>query len=124
MKMKKIITVLALVIVLCLALTSCSGSDAAVGYWIVNHAVAGEVVMDEQDAASIGLPAVGTVKLQKSGNCEVVLIGEEHTGTWNYSNDGEITIICEDDFTLTGSIDDEGVMTLTDVQGSEYKLSK
>ena len=51
-----------------LLLSSCSKDDPAVGYWIVQKVAAGDVVMKEEDAESIGLSAVGTIKLQKSGN--------------------------------------------------------
>ena len=80
--------------------------------------------MNEQDAQSIGLNAVGTIKLQKSGNCEVNLLGEESEGTWEKADDGTITVKYGEDLTLTGSIDDEGVMTLLDPQGAEYVLTK
>ncbi len=106
-----------------LVFTACS-SNPAVGFWIVDKVTAGEVVMNEQDAQSIGLNAVGTIKLQKSGNCEVNLLGEESEGTWVQADDGTITVTYGEDLTLTGSINDEGVMTLRDPQGSEYELTK
>ena len=82
------------------------------------------VVMKEEDAESIGLSAVGTIKLQKSGSCELDLLGEESKGKWKKAKNGTITITYGDDMTLTGSIDDKGVMTLTDPQGAEYTLTK
>jgi hypothetical protein len=103
--------------------TACS-DDPAVGFWIVQKVTAGDVVMNEQDAESIGLNAVGTIKLQKSGNCELNLLGEETTGKWKKAKDGKITINYGDKQTLSGSIDDSGVMTLTDPQGAEYILAK
>ncbi len=104
-------------------LTACSGSDA-VGFWIVEKVSAGDVVMSGQDAESIGLSAIGTVKLQKSGKCEVNLLGEEASGTWEQAKDGTITISYGDNLSLSGSINDKGVMTLKDPQGAEYILSK
>lgn len=80
--------------------------------------------MSGQDAESIGLSAIGTIKLQKSGKCEVNLLGEEATGTWEQAKDGTITISYGDSLSLSGTIDDKGVMTLSDPQGAEYKLSK
>lgn len=106
-----------------LTLTACS-QNQAIGFWIVEKVTAGNVEMNEQDAASIGLNAVGTVKLQKSGKCEVNLLGEEAQGTWTQAQDGKITINYGKDLTLSGSIDDNGVMTLTDPQGAEYVLEK
>ena len=107
-----------------LLLSSCSKDDPAVGYWIVQKVAAGDVVMKEEDAESIGLSAVGTIKLQKSGSCELDLLGEESKGKWKKAKNGTITITYGDDMTLTGSIDDKGVMTLTDPQGAEYTLTK
>lgn len=118
------ITIVIMTAVICsLALTACS-SDPAVGFWIVEKVTAGDVVMNEQDAASIGLNAVGTIKLQKSGNCEVSLLGEEAPGTWKWVEDGTLTISYGDGLTLTGGIGEDGVMTLTDPQGAEYVLEK
>ena len=119
---KRIIAALIIMAISAVTLTACSSGP--VGFWIVDQVTAGEVVMTGEDAASIGLNAVGTVKLQKSGNCEVVLLGEEAVGKWEQASDGTITVTCGDELTLTGSIDDEGRMTLTDPQGAEYVLSK
>lgn len=122
---KKALIALILITVMAtaLALSSCSG-DPAIGFWIVDKVTAGEVEMNSEDAKSIGLNAVGTVKLQKSGNCVVNLLGEESEGKWQKDADGTITITYGGDQKLTGSIDDEGIMTLTDPQGAEYVLSK
>lgn len=106
-----------------LTLTACSQSQA-VGFWIVEKVTAGDVVMNSEDAESIGLSAVGTVKLQKSGKCEVNLLGEESKGKWTQAEDGTITINCSGGLILTGSISEEGLMTLTDPQGAEYVLDK
>lgn len=106
-----------------LTLTACS-QNTAIGFWIVEKVTAGDVEMNEQDAASIGLNAVGTIKLQKSGKCEVNLLGEEAQGTWTQAQDGTITINYGSGLTLSGSIDDNGIMTLTDPQGAEYVLDK
>ena len=127
MKAIKKITAVALILMTAAAtmavLTACS-DDSAVGFWIVQKVTAGEVVMNEQDAESIGLNAVGTIKLQKSGNCELNLLGEETKGKWEKAKDGTITIKYGDKQSLTGSINDKGIMTLTDPQGAEYILAK
>ena len=125
MKKRVISKILVLMLTVCMtmgALTSCGSGP--VGFWKVDEVTAGDVVMTDDDAGSIGLNAIGTVKLQKSGNCEVTMLGEESAGTWEQAEDGTITINYGDGFTLTGTIDEEGVMTLSDLQGSEYKLSK
>lgn len=117
------VTILALI--LCAAtlmLTACG--NGPVGFWQVEQITAGDVVMTKDDAQSLGLATVGSVKLQKSGNCEVVLIGEESTGTWQQAEDGTITVDCGETLVLTGSIQDDGYMVLTDAQGSEYRLKK
>ena len=127
MKAIKKITAVALILMTAAAtmavLTACS-DDSAVGFWIVQKVTAGEVVMNEQDAESIGLNAVGTIKLQKSGKCELNLLGEETKGKWEKAKDGTITIKYGDKQSLTGSINDKGIMTLTDPQGAEYILAK
>lgn len=127
MKIIKRITAIALILMTAAAImvvfTACS-DDSAVGFWIVQKVTAGDVVMNEQDAESIGLNAVGTIKLQKSGNCEINLLGEEATGKWEKAKDGTIIINYGDKQSLSGSIDDKGVMTLTDPQGAEYILAK
>ena len=120
---KRLVAALIITAIGIAALTACSGEEA-IGFWIVDQVTAGEVVMTGEDAVSIGLNAVGTVKLQKSGKCEVTLLGEESSGTWSKAADGTITVSCGDSLVLTGSIDDEGVMTLKDPQGAEYVLSK
>ena len=123
-EMKKTVTLILTLVIASLGLAACGNTDPAIGYWVVDHAVAGEVVMTAEDAQSIGLPAVGTVKLQKSGNCEVVLIGDEHTGTWKHNDNGDIEVKCSDGLVLTGEIDEEGTLILKDLQGSEYRLKK
>jgi hypothetical protein len=127
MKAIKRITAIALILMTAaatmLVFTACS-DDAAVGFWIVQKVTAGDVVMNEKDAESIGLNAVGTIKLQKSGNCELNLLGEEATGKWEKAKDGTITINYGDKQSLTGSINNKGIMTLTDPQGAEYILAK
>lgn len=124
---KRTAAVLALILTITtasvLVFTACS-SDTPVGFWIVEKVTAGDVVMNEQDAQSIGLNAVGTIKLQKSGNCEVNLLGDETTGTWTQAEDGTLTITYDGELSLTGSIDENGVMVLTDPQGAEYVLTK
>lgn len=124
---RRTIVIVSIILVIAVAggltLTACS-QNQAIGFWIVEKVTAGDVEMNEQDAASIGLNAVGTVKLQKSGNCEVNLLGEESSGTWSQASDGTITIKFGKGLTLSGSIDDNGVMTLTDPQGAEYVLEK
>ena len=127
MKAVRRITTIALIIMTAAAamvvFTACS-DDSAVGFWIVEKVTAGDVVMNSQDAESIGLNAVGTIKLQKSGKCELDLLGEKSEGTWKQAKDGKIEIQYGDDLKLTGSVDDEGIMTLQDPQGAEYKLKK
>lgn len=127
MKLVKRITAIALVLMTAAAamvvFTACS-DDSAVGFWIVEKVTAGDVVMKQQDAESIGLNAVGTIKLQKSGKCELNLLGEESKGKWSQAKDGTITINYGDKQTLTGSVSDKGIMTLTDPQGAEYVLAK
>ena len=120
-----ILTVMLLVVVLvsgALMLTACG--NGVVGYWQITEVTAGDVVMTNEDANTLGLATVGAIKLQKSGKCVVTLLGEETEGIWTQTEDGALTVNYGDDMVLSGSINDEGVMVLTDTQGSEYKLEK
>ena len=97
-----------LMITASLMLTACGSSSSAVGFWVIEKVTAGDVEMNADDAKSFGLTAVGSLKLQK----------------WKQAKDGTITVKYDDDTTLKGSIDDKGVMKLSDPQGTEYVLSK
>lgn len=121
--MKKNLTAIVLAVIMMLSMAGCS-SSGPVGYWQIDEVSAGEVVMTQEDANSLGIATVGSVKLQKSGACVVTMLGEESEGTWTQAEDGTLTVTYGDDLVLTGSIDDEGVMTLEDAQGSVYTLSK
>lgn len=116
--------ILMIVVTAALAMTACSSSGSPVGFWVIDKVTADDVEMNAEDAKSIGLTAVGSVKLQKSGGCELKLLGEEYTGKWELAKDGTITIKYDEEMTLTGKVNDKGVMKLTDPQGTEYELSK
>ena len=98
-----------------------TGTSARYSLWMT---VVSAALQMEQDAQSLGLTSIGTIKLQKSGKCELDLLGEKSEGTWKQAKDGKIEIQYGDDLKLTGSVDDEGIMTLQDPQGAEYKLKK
>jgi predicted small lipoprotein YifL len=122
--MKKFLTTI-IISCMMLALAGCGGGP--VGYWMIDKVVAGDVTMTQEDASSIGMATVGAIKLQKSGNCVVELLGNEYEGTWTQDDDGTLTVTYKydtEDLVLTGSIDDEGIMVLKDDQGQEYYLSK
>lgn len=112
------------VLALCMLFTFVGCGSGPVGYWKIETIEAGEVTMGIDDAKSIGLSMVGAVKLQKSGKCVVTLLGEESNGTWEQADDGTITVNAENDAVYTGSIGEDKVMTLTDVQGVKYTLKK
>ena len=123
--MKRIISLILITVILsAVTLTACGSHDSAVGFWIIQKVTAEDVVMSEEDAKSFGLTAVGSLKLQKSDICQLNLLGEEYSGTWKRAGDGTITVKIDEEMTLTGSVDDDGVMQLTDPQGTEYILSK
>lgn len=120
--MKRLFTT---VIITCMMLLMVGCGSGPVGYWQIEQVTAGELVMTQEDASSFGMATVGAIKLQKSGACVVKLLGDEFEGTWEEDSDGTITVTYGDDnLVLTGSIDEEGVMTLTDDQGQEYLLKK
>lgn len=125
MKKRVFSKVLILLLITCMTmglLASCG--KGPVGFWKIDEASAGDVVMTKDDAGSLGLNAIGTVKLQKSGNCEVTMLGETSAGTWEQAEDGTITISYGEDNKLSGTIGEDGIMSLADEHGSAYKLSK
>ena len=65
-------------------------------------------------------------ELSSSRRAETVnsLAAEEYAGVYASDGFGTITISYGDKQTLTGSINDKGVMTLNDPQGAEYVLKK
>ena len=121
---KRLSLLLVISLIAVITICACSVSDSVVGFWVIQKITAGDIVMEEDDAQSLGLTSIGTIKLQKSGNCEVDLLGEKSEGTWEQAEDGTITIKYGNDMTLSGTIDDKGIMTLDDPQGTEYSLSK
>ena len=122
--MKKRVLVLLAICVVMLMAVSCGGDDP-VGYWQISEFTTGDTVMTEADLETYGLASLGAVKLQKSGNCVVDILGSENEGTWFQSSDGTIEINYNDgSMTFKGSIDEDGVMTLTDSHDAVYTLSK
>ena len=121
-QMKKFLTTL---IMTCMVFVLAACESGPVGFWKIDKVTAGDVIMTQEDASSLGLSTVGSVKLQKSGACVVDFLGEELEGTWTQAEDGTITITYgTEGLILSGAIDEEGVMLLRDEQGSEYLLSK
>ena len=106
-----------------IVLAGCS-DDGPVGFWQIDEVKAGEVVMTQEDAESVGMATIGSIKLQKSGNCVVVLLGEESEGTWEQDEDGTITVKYGTGDVLSGSFDEDGNLHLEDDQETEYTLSK
>jgi hypothetical protein len=119
--MKKVLTA---VIVICMIVSLAGCAKGPVGYWKVTKIVAGDVVMSEEDAGTLGLTMLGSVKLQKSGKCEVVLLGEESEGEWTQDDDGTIKVTWGTNKEMSGKIMDAGNMKLQDTQGSVYTLEK
>lgn len=120
--MLAILTVVAFFAVL---LVSTKASDSPVGYWIIKEGTSGGVTMSQEDAEALGLNEVGSMRLDKSGDCEVTILGEESKGKWTAGDDGTITIDCGEEKTFTATIDEEGVMTAKDdTMMVEYKLEK
>ena len=117
--MKKKLLAVALIGIMVFALTSCGG---VLGKWRITEVTAGDITMTEQDISDMGIDA-GFLKINKSGGCTINILGDEYEGTWTEADDGTITLTYGDNLTATGTIAD-GVMSLTDAQGSVYKLAK
>ena len=119
------LAILAVVAFFAVLLVSTKASDSPVGYWIIEEGTSSGVTMTQEDAEAMGLNEVGSFKLDKSGDCEITILGEESTGKWTAADDGTITIDCGEEKTFTATIDEEGVMTAKDdTMMVEYKLEK
>ena len=115
---KKLLTIL-LIGIMVFALASCGG---ILGKWRLVEVTAGDITMTEDDVNDMGIDA-GFVKINKSGSCQLNILGDEYEGTWTQAEDGALTINYGDDLSATGTIDGK-TMSLTDVNGSEYTLKK
>lgn len=99
-------------------------SKAPEGYWTIKSIDAGKIVMEQEDAEAIGLSKLGSIKLNKSGECIVTLMEEEYECTWTQAEDGTITIPYTNEAVLTATIDENGVMTAIDQTKVKYTLEK
>ena len=117
--MKKKLLIIALIGIMVFALTSCGG---LLGKWRITEVTAGDITMTEQDVDDMGIDA-GYLKINKSGGCKLDILGDEYDGTWTEAEDGSITLTYGDNLSATGTVDGD-TMTLTDAQGSVYKLTK
>jgi hypothetical protein len=108
-------------LIMIMTLASCGGP---VGYWTIDEITTGDVVMTQDDAKALGFGIPGAFKLNKSGSCEIELLGDKYEGTWEQSKDGTITMKYGKDQSAKASIDDDNIMTATDNKGTVYKLSK
>lgn len=121
--MKKKILVVALAVLMLLALTACEGENAFIGHWRIIEISAGDITMTEEDMSDMGLDA-GFVKLQKSRNAVVNLLGDEYDGKWELSKDEEsATVTYGDDMKGTLTKTEDG-LTFVDAQGSTYQLAR
>lgn len=107
-------------------LTACD--IAVLGKWKIVEVAAGDVVMTQDDLADMEMD-VGYIKLNKSGSCEINLLGDEFTGSWNASGKGaepgnDIVIVYGDNLEGTAEFDESGQMKFKDSQGSLYTLIK
>ena len=119
-----LLAILAVVVYFAVLLISIKNSDSPVGYWVIKEGTSGDVTMTDEDAEAIGLNEVGSIRLDESGGCKVIILGEESEGTWTADDNGTITISYGDDKTLTATIDDEGTMTAQGENQMEYTLEK
>ena len=99
-------------------------SSSPVGFWIIKEAASGDVVMTEEDAKAIGLTKIGAFRLDKSGDCSLVILESEYAGKWTEGDDGRLNINYGDGLVLYATIDEEGVMTATDDVSMRYTLEK
>ena len=122
---KKLLTLLVIGIMI-FTLASCD--MAVLGKWRISQVTAGDVVMTQEDIVEMGLD-VGYIKFNKSGSCDINLVGDEYEGTWTASGEGAnpgntIQVVYGDGLSGTATFDENKVMTFTDSQGATYTLSK
>ena len=98
--------------------------NSPVGYWKVKSAASGEVVMNQEDAEKLGLEAIGTIRINKSGTCEISILDLEAEGSWTQAEDGTVSISFGEGEVLTAHISEEGVMTAEDGESTVYTLEK
>ena len=120
--MKKRILAVLLIGVMLIAMTSCSEELARLGKWRIIQVTAGDITMTESDIDDMGLDA-GYIKINKSGSCKIVLLGDEYDGAWIENADGSLSFVYDVNMKGSATIDDD-VMTMTDAQGSVYTLIK
>ena len=116
---KKLLT-LFVILALLVGLTSCGAT--MLGKWKIVEISAGDMVMDQDDMESMGLDP-GYIKINKSGSCELNLLGDEYEGTWSGSEETQLDFSYGGEFTATATIDN-GTMDFTDSQGNIYTLKK
>lgn len=116
---KKLILLIAITAML-VSLSSCS--PTLIGKWRIVEAAAGDVVMTEEDISSMGVDA-GFIKINKSGSCVINLLGDEYEGSWT-GDSSALEINMGENMTASAAVNEEGIMTLKDSQGAEYKLKK
>lgn len=119
-----LIAILAAAVAFGIMVLSIKNSSSPVGYWVIKEGASGGVTMTQEDAEALGLNEVGSIRLDKSGDCKVTILGEEYEGKWTGDDDGNITITYGEDKTLTATIDDEGIMKAHDELMMEYTLEK
>lgn len=119
-----LIAILAAAVGFGILVLSIKNSSSPVGYWVIKEGASSGVTMTQEDAEALGLNEVGSIRLDKSGDCEVTILGDEYKGKWTRDDDGNITITYDGDKTLTATIDDEGIMKAHDELMMEYTLEK
>ncbi len=119
-----LIAILAAAVGFGILVLSIKNSSSPVGYWVIKEGASSGVTMTQEDAEALGLNEVGSIRLDKSGDCEVTILGDEYKGKWTGDDDGNITITYGGDKTLTATIDDEGIMKAHDELMMEYTLEK
>lgn len=125
-KMKKKFLTILVVGMMLFSLASCDIS--LLGKWTITEVTAGDVVMSQDDIVEMGIDA-GYIILNRSGSCEINLLGDEYEGTWTASEEGatagnKIKITYGDEQKGKAELKSEKEMVFKDSQGAEYLLVK
>ena len=114
--MRKRLKLITILMIMVFTLSACAGP---VGYYRLRTVSSGTITMTEEDARALQLDP-GSVKLCKSGRCELDLLGEKLVGTWKIKDDK--LIVESKGKTFKGKIKNDTVV-LKDEAGTKYKFS-
>jgi len=118
--------IIAAVVFVVYRIFSVKNSLSPVGYWVATKAEYNDVTMTAEDASAMGYNGIGSFSLNKSGSCEVTLMGKDYEGKWKKYKSGMLIINCGKGCRLKAEISDNDgpEMEATDENYVVYTLKK